>query len=289
MADVSFNDWKISRKLAVGFALMVLVIMATGAITFYNMGQLTKARTAYSGAQDALTSVSQANFLLARQENSLRGYLITLDPYYLERAAAHRDNFGKALEGLRGQLANDPAMVEHIDAAKAAADDWYVQVVDGAAGLAANPLTYQDATDMIGSSGIADGLMGKVEEPLEAISTYETEQAVVLQKRLATINQQTTLLISGALLLATLAAIAIGWLLARMIGAPIVAMTSAMRRLAEGDASVEVPARGRKDEVGEMAEAVQVFKEFAHAGGGAGGLVCGAHGISPLGWLRGKG
>ncbi|MBW0150744.1 MAG: HAMP domain-containing protein, partial [Phenylobacterium sp.] len=116
---------------------------------------------------------------------------------------------------------------------------------------------------MIGSSGIADGLMAKVEEPLEAVYNYETEQTNTLQKRLATINQQTTLLISGALLLATLAAIGIGWLLSRMIGAPIVAMTSAMRRLAEGDSSVEVPARGRKDEVGEMAEAVQVFKDAA--------------------------
>ncbi|MFT4933723.1 MAG: methyl-accepting chemotaxis protein [Pseudoalteromonas distincta] len=263
MADVSFNDWKISRKLAAGFALMVLVIMATGAITFYNMGQLTKARTAYSSAQDALSAVSQANFLLARQENSLRGYLITLDPYYLERAAAHRENFGKSLEVLRGQLGQDPALVEHIDAAKAAADDWYVQVVEGAAVLAANPMTYQEATDMIGSSGIADGLMAKVEEPLEAIYNFETEHTVTQQERLSTINQQTTMLISGALLLATLAALAIGWLLARMIGAPIVAMTSAMRRLAEGDSSVEVPARGRRDEVGEMAEAVQVFKDAA--------------------------
>ena len=263
MADVSFNDWKISRKLAAGFALMVVVIAATGGITFYNMGQLTKARSAYSGAQDGLASVAQANFLLARQENSLRGYLITLDPYYLERAAAHRDNFGKALDTLRGQVAENPEALKNVDLAKTAASDWYVQVVDGAAALAANPLTYQEATDMIGSSGIADGLMAKVEEPLEAVYNYENERTTTLQKRLATINQQTTLLISGALLLATLAAIGIGWLLSRMIGAPIVAMTSAMRRLAEGDSSVEVPARGRKDEVGEMAEAVQVFKDAA--------------------------
>ncbi|OYW93803.1 MAG: hypothetical protein B7Z13_06305, partial [Caulobacterales bacterium 32-67-6] len=91
MADVSFNDWKISRKLAAGFALMVVVIAATGGITFYNMGQLTKARSAYSGAQDGLASVAQANFLLARQENSLRGYLITLDPYTITSDVEGKD------------------------------------------------------------------------------------------------------------------------------------------------------------------------------------------------------
>ncbi len=40
-------------------------------------------------------------------------------------------------------------------------------------------------------------------------------------------------------------------------------MTQAMSRLAGGDVEVEVPARGRRDEMGEMAAAVQVFKDNA--------------------------
>ncbi|MGP1256906.1 MAG: HAMP domain-containing methyl-accepting chemotaxis protein [Kiloniellales bacterium] len=42
---------------------------------------------------------------------------------------------------------------------------------------------------------------------------------------------------------------------------PIGSMTAAMRRLAEGNKTVVIPAVGRKDEVGEMAGAVQVFKD----------------------------
>src|SRR3546814_10324588 len=38
-------------------------------------------------------------------------------------------------------------------------------------------------------------------------------------------------------------------------------MTAAMRGLAAGDKGTEIPARGRRDEVGEMAAAVQVFKD----------------------------
>ncbi|MEQ8504966.1 MAG: HAMP domain-containing methyl-accepting chemotaxis protein [Rhodospirillales bacterium] len=41
------------------------------------------------------------------------------------------------------------------------------------------------------------------------------------------------------------------------------AMTSAMRELADGNDAVEIPSVGRKDEIGEMANAVQVFKENA--------------------------
>jgi signal transduction histidine kinase len=54
---------------------------------------------------------------------------------------------------------------------------------------------------------------------------------------------------------------AVSFLLIRQISLPLVAMTRAMGRLAEGDNSIEIPAAERKDEVGEMAKAVQVFKD----------------------------
>ena len=120
---MSFNDWKISRKLTAGFAVMVLVIAATGAATFYNMGQLTQARTKVTRSQDAIAAATEASFLLARQENSYRGYLVSLDPYYLERAAAHRGNFHKALEKLRPLVSDKPELVKNIDVAKAAASE----------------------------------------------------------------------------------------------------------------------------------------------------------------------
>lgn len=53
----------------------------------------------------------------------------------------------------------------------------------------------------------------------------------------------------------------LGMNLARNLLEPITAMTYAMRRLAEGDTEVEIPARDRKDEVGEMAAAVAVFRD----------------------------
>ena len=54
---------------------------------------------------------------------------------------------------------------------------------------------------------------------------------------------------------------AIALLTARAIAGPIQGMTAAMARLANGDMSTAIPGTGRADEVGEMAEAVQVFKD----------------------------
>ncbi len=63
-------------------------------------------------------------------------------------------------------------------------------------------------------------------------------------------------------LIAALAIVAI-WIATVGVTRPIVRMTGAMRALADGDLDAEVPARGQTDEIGQMAEAVQVFKDNA--------------------------
>ncbi len=47
----------------------------------------------------------------------------------------------------------------------------------------------------------------------------------------------------------------------RDVARPLADMTEAMRQLADGDHSVAIPGDGRRDEIGQMASAVRVFKE----------------------------
>ena len=69
--------------------------------------------------------------------------------------------------------------------------------------------------------------------------------------------------------IAILTAIVVGFVVACIIGAiswvvgPIVRMQDAMRRLAEGKLETRVPSLNRKDEIGQMAGAVQVFQSNA--------------------------
>ncbi|WP_396592712.1 methyl-accepting chemotaxis protein [Brevundimonas sp. R86498] len=64
----------------------------------------------------------------------------------------------------------------------------------------------------------------------------------------------------GALLLAFAA-----YVVVRQVSRPLARMTSAMRRLADGDHAIDVPGEGRRDEIGEMAGAMVVFKSNAVA------------------------
>lgn len=55
--------------------------------------------------------------------------------------------------------------------------------------------------------------------------------------------------------------IGFAWLIGRAISKPVVALSSGMRELAGGDVGVAIAGLGRKDELGGMADAVQVFKD----------------------------
>ncbi|MGY4225078.1 methyl-accepting chemotaxis protein [Bradyrhizobium sp. USDA 4503] len=66
----------------------------------------------------------------------------------------------------------------------------------------------------------------------------------------------------GAIVLVTLSLIlSMSLVLGRSIVVPIRGMTAAMRGIAAGDTATVVPAQERRDEVGAMAQSVQVFKE----------------------------
>lgn len=49
----------------------------------------------------------------------------------------------------------------------------------------------------------------------------------------------------------------------RYIARPLVQMTAVMRRLSSGDTQIDIPGRRRKDEIGSMADAVEVFRQSA--------------------------
>ncbi|HEV2286842.1 MAG TPA: EAL domain-containing protein [Steroidobacteraceae bacterium] len=71
----------------------------------------------------------------------------------------------------------------------------------------------------------------------------------------------TRTLVRGALLALVLVAAALGLALTRDVALPLHAMTGAMKRLAARDFAVSIPGIGRRDELGTMAQAIDVFRE----------------------------
>jgi methyl-accepting chemotaxis protein len=106
--------------------------------------------------------------------------------------------------------------------------------------MGANAQQIQANAEAIKASGIAE----EKQEERDTLSTMSWTSSLILY-----------LSVGGLVLGAVLA-----WLIGRGIARPVVGMCAAMRALAGGDKSVEVPGVGRKDEIGQMADTVAVFK-----------------------------
>lgn len=125
---------------------------------------------------------------------------------------------------------------------------------------------FQELADtIVEMDGVVSGSFTQVGPMIAALSSWIRDDAT-MQQRLSEeaaladgLQVRSLILTLSALALA--GGLLVAWLINRAITRPVVAMTAAMGRLAEGDETVDIPARGRRDEIGRMAEAVQVFKE----------------------------
>ncbi|NBB15045.1 HAMP domain-containing protein [Caulobacter sp. SLTY] len=261
---MSLADWTIARKVGAAFTGVVAIVAATGAFTVYQVNNISVLNKSLEGAWNEDIALRRAEFYLARQENSLRGYILSQDAYYLERLNAHRANFKKQLTVIESNAGGDAAQLQRIADTAQAADGWHTGVVQRVDGMIQSG-GVADAIALVGRDGEADGLMEKAENNLDVLTKATDGRIAAERKEFADlIGLTVALAIVGVLLAAALAAFA-GLLLARTISRPVRGLTSVMERLAVGDLSVDIASARRGDEIGAMSRAVQVFKDNAVA------------------------
>jgi methyl-accepting chemotaxis protein len=102
----------------------------------------------------------------------------------------------------------------------------------------------------------------KLTDELIASSSESTEREIA---RAGMKLDQQRLTLMAALLVVAFAGIVVSFLIGRNISRPVVAMSKAMRELAVGNFDVQLPGLDRRDEVGQMAHAIEDFKVQAIA------------------------
>ncbi|WP_158859496.1 methyl-accepting chemotaxis protein [Rhodoplanes serenus] len=108
----------------------------------------------------------------------------------------------------------------------------------------------------------------KVEYGIVAPAVQQIKEAVETLRdaalaRTAEAREETRREILIAIAVAFVAVAGIGFLIGSSLSRPLKAMTKAMRELADGHMEVALPGLGRRDEIGEMAKAVERFKVVA--------------------------
>jgi methyl-accepting chemotaxis protein len=252
---MSLDDLNISKKLMLGFAVVVTVVTAMCVGVFLNLQSIESAVAGNDAEVARLEMAHEVELQIIERQNGVRGFAITGDQSFLKAVDGALAKYHQAMADWIKAAPEDGARTGAI---KAEVDAIFAEQ-DHQVAMAADPATHEAALADLGKKG----RLNKIRALLKAHDEQETK--LLKQRAARQDSTQTTahLTLAAGGALSVLLSILMGWLLSRAIAGPIARMTDAMGKLASGDHAVEVPAVGRKDEVGRMADAVQHFKDAA--------------------------
>jgi len=130
------------------------------------------------------------------------------------------------------------------------------------ASTTSNQQMIQQAVARMGAEcdGLIDAAIDEQAKLVEELVTYAHDAS----KRLAASARSSTILVAVAAVVGLLLSMAgAAWIAVSGLSKPINRLKAVMERLAANELGVEVPARERRDEVGDMARTVEVFKTNA--------------------------
>jgi methyl-accepting chemotaxis protein len=254
----------IGRRLVLGFAAVLALLVALGTVAVLRMNEI--------GAK--LATVNDVNSVKQRYAINFRGSVhdraISLRDVVLVTAAAERRAALDEISRLAAFYAESATRLDAIMATGAEVTAEERRILSSIKETEARSLPMIVAVieaQQAGDAARAHALLMEQARPAfvewlarinQFIDLQEAKNRVIGQEaRSVAEGFQALILILVALGLALGAGIAF-WSLRAI--APLQALAGTMRRMAAGHLDADVPGRGRRDEVGGMAEAVEVFR-----------------------------
>ena len=119
----------------------------------------------------------------------------------------------------------------------------------------------QGALTVQSDIGALDKSYGEIQAALPVIVSAVRSADKDANAAMRSLQTKASAVMYGTIVLVTLVVALVGFMVGRGVSGPIIGMTGAMTKLAGGDKTIAVPGVGRTDEIGNMAAAVQVFKD----------------------------
>ncbi|WP_425450191.1 methyl-accepting chemotaxis protein [Virgifigura deserti] len=244
-------------------ALAIILLVGVGLIGFWGMSRQTATLSDVVVTATALRNHLESDMM----HDALRGDVLAAlragpEASKAEQQAVRR-SFDEHVALFRDRVAANQALdlSSQVDAALQEVGpklDTYIASAESIITLAFDNMAGAESSlpAFIGSFENLEGAMAAVSDVIENTAQEAERSANGTADR-----AKSALAVTGLL-----AVVAFGGLSVAMIGAivkPIRRMTAAMGILAQGDTAVEIPARDRGDEIGQMAGAMQVFKDNA--------------------------
>ena len=253
----------ISKKLVVAFSAVLGVVALTSIAIEFAVHHAEDAIETRDASFQLIERLDNAMSAQSEQNSDARGFLISNDQNrYRELYAAAGKKFDDEIAAARNIAADHPDIGAAIDEFATAAAAWRHDIGDQEMQLGGDPQTAPAAIAIAKSSASIDAMKRVREADTELHAKAAELSAGSAEAQASALWLVHLAQIVGGLL-ALLAAGYAGYQLERRIAFPIRILNDCMRRLAQGRLDVGVPPLGEGDEIAEMAQRVQVFKENA--------------------------
>jgi len=257
------NNLPITAKSLISTSISALVVLGMAVLAITSFGAFQGANDLQGKSTDLMSQGRDAWIDLARGQAALyRAINLKSQNIEVSIVRAAKNDAVQAISRSRQKLATLKLEGLPLDSQLVTEASKAVDAYSNAA-LQAASFVEEDAFNATMFMTDAEQKFGAAEQKVSGLVAAAVELDDAIDEQLSGLMhaRRLTTIISAAL--AVLLSIAASTLLGRMISRPIVAMTGAMRRLAGGDLTTEIPAANRTDEVGQMAQAMLVFKSNA--------------------------
>ena len=256
-----FANLRLRNKVLIAPGIMILVLVGVGSFALHDqavsqasvnaliVGPIRQAETVAEFTNAAWTSQVHLYRLMATAANETdQGKIKTLSNI----ATKSLGEMATKLTAFQDAVAEGGAGGKNIDPLKAAVAKYIKQakgVIDMADGDAGTALTL-----MMGATRSFESI-DKITDDLNGSSKEMRDRQIAVNDMRH--DRQKSLLI-GILLVSVVVGLLISVLVGRGISKPIVDLVPELRKLADGDFNISLPARGRKDEIGQISAAIDM-------------------------------
>jgi methyl-accepting chemotaxis protein len=254
------SNLSVAKKLIAAFSILGIVIIVAGIVAISQSARIERASAISDSTVLQAKSVNTVLADAAKLQAAMRGLLVTGSSQYGKDFEALSGAFDADLQTALQHAAGNETLVAGVADIGAVVDAWRKGPAAQQLKLMRHPDTVNEAR-AIEVTGAGEELTSKLGDAGAAVTAIldASSAAASAEKDSALDTTSLTVILSAVVTLA--ASIGFFFWLSRSIGAPIRSITGTMNQLAGGDMNVAIPFADRRDEVGKMASAVEVFAQ----------------------------
>ncbi len=254
---------KIRTKILLVAGAPTLMAMMVGGVALWGFEETSKTAHWVDHTVEVLETATTIVGAAVNMETGMRGFTIAGEEEFLEPYTAGKAVFAEQMAALQQTVSDNPPQVARLQEAEAVLNDWQTKVAETQ--IAARRTVGVSATmdDMVTFAANAGGkaYFDKFRALMNDFSGIE--EGLMASRQAASVTAQSTAIwsIIGGMALALLGGGAVAVVVGGGISGPILRLTQAMRKIAEGDFTTEVQGESRKDGLGDMARATLIFRD----------------------------